>query len=95
MRRELLFVSAALACAGHQVVWAGELTPKEVAAARKLYVAKCAKCHKFHEPKSYSEADWARWIRSMSEKAKLKTEQDRLLRRFLDEYRAGRVSKAK
>jgi hypothetical protein len=43
--------------------WAGspargeELTPKEVATGRKVYVAKCAKCHKFYEPKRYSEED--------------------------------------
>ena len=39
----------------------------------------CAKCHKFYEPKSYSEPDWRRWMESMSRKAKLKTEDDKLL----------------
>jgi cytochrome c553 len=81
------------------VVWAGsparggELTAKERAAGRKVYVAKCAKCHKFYEPKGYSDADWQRWLESMSRKSKLKTEDERLLRRYLDEYRAGGVRK--
>ena len=94
MRPALLLLAAAL-------VWAGspargdELTAKEAAAGRKVYVAKCAKCHKFYEPKSYSEADWGRWMEAMSRKSKLKTDQDNLLRRYLDEYRAGRIPQAK
>ena len=47
-----------------------ELTSRELAAGRKVYVGKCAKCHKFYEPKSYSEADWGRWMEAMSWKAK-------------------------
>jgi hypothetical protein len=43
----------------------------------------------FHEPKSYREADWGRWRDSMSRKSKLKTEQNKLPRRYLDEYRGG------
>ena len=89
-----LVLTAVLAWAGSPAK-ADELTPKEAAAGRKVYVAKCAKCHKFYEPKSYNEADWGRWMESMSRKSKLKTEQDKLLRRYLDEYRAGRIPKAK
>jgi hypothetical protein len=41
------------------------LSEKEMAAARKPYVAKCAKCHKFYEPKSYArpsgKSGWSRW----------------------------------
>jgi cytochrome c553 len=84
----------ALLCAA-SLAWAGELTPKEVTAGRKVYVAKCAKCHQFHDPKNYGEVDWVRWLDAMSRKAKLKPEQDELLRRYLDEYRAGRIPKAK
>jgi cytochrome c5 len=94
MWRVFVLLTAAMAWARHPVR-ADELTPKEAAAGRKVYVAKCAKCHKFHEPKNYSEADWERWMDSMSRKSKLKAEQDKLLRRHLDEYRAGRISKAK
>ena len=86
----LVLVAAASAAAGTD-----ELTGKEITAGRKVYVAKCAKCHKFYEPKSYNEADWGRWMEAMSRKSKLKTEPDKLLRRYLDEYRAGRIPKAK
>ena len=94
MRRVFLVLTAVLAWAGSPAK-ADELTPKEVAAGRKVYVAKCAKCHKSYEPKSYNEADWGRWMESMSRKSKLKTDQDKLLRRYLDDYRAGRIPKAK
>ena len=69
-----------------------ELTVGELAKARKIYVVKCAKCHRFYEPNDYSEADWRRWMTSMSEKSKLKPAQSELLGRFLDAYRAGQVA---
>jgi cytochrome c5 len=94
MRRVLLLLTAGLAWVGKPAT-ADELTTKETAAGRKVYVAKCAKCHKFYEPKKYSEPDWGRWMDKMSVKSKLKTDQDKLLRQYLDEYRAGRIPKAK
>ena len=88
----LLFI---LIAAAHPAAIADELTLKELTAARKIYVAKCAKCHRFYEPTNYSEPDWGRWMGKMSVKSKLKPDQDKLLRRYLDEYRAGRIPKAK
>ncbi len=72
-----------------------ELTPKEELAARKMYVAKCAKCHKFWEPRNYNEADWRKWMEAMSRKTKLKPEQDKLLNSYLDAYRSGTLSISK
>lgn len=66
---------------------AGDLSPQDQAAARKLYVAKCAKCHKFYEPKNYSDADWRKWMESMSRKSRLKPAQAELLNRYLDGLR--------
>jgi cytochrome c5 len=94
MRRVFVLLTAALVWVGKPAT-ADELTPKETAAGRKVYVAKCAKCHKFYEPKNYSEPDWGKWMDKMSVKSKLKTDQDKLLRRYLEEYRAGRIPKAK
>lgn len=74
---------------------ATSLTPPEIAQARKLYVAKCAKCHKFYEPKKYSENEWQRWMDSMSKKSKLKPSQSELLRQYLEEYRAGTIPSAR
>ncbi len=88
----LLFLVVGVACwpAG-----AADLNPGEIKEARKLYVAKCAKCHRFYEPQDYSEGDWRRWMEAMSRKSKLKPDQEELLRRYLDEYRAGRIAKVK
>ncbi len=69
---------------------AADLTPSEAAAARKLYTAKCAKCHRFYEPAAYPEAEWRLWMDKMSRKAKLKPEQEKLLNRYLDACRAER-----
>jgi hypothetical protein len=55
------------------------------AAGQKLYVAKCAKCHKFYDPAKYSDADWQMWMAKMSKKAKLKPEQEQVLSRYIAE----------
>jgi cytochrome c553 len=73
----------------------GDLARMDIAAGRKLHVVKCAKCHKLHEPKDYSETDWRRWVASMSRKSKLTAAQEELLRWYLDEYRAGRIPTVK
>ena len=76
-------------------VGAESLTLKEAAAARKVYVAKCAKCHKFYEPKNYTDADWEVWMGKMSRRSKLKADQEEALKRYLEDYRAGRIEKVK
>jgi len=57
----------------------------ESAAGQKIYVAKCAKCHKFYDPAKYSEADWQMWMTKMSKKAKLKPQQEEVLSRYIAE----------
>jgi len=94
MQRVFLLVGATLAAAA-QPVTAGQLTLKDAAAARKVYVAKCAKCHKFYEPRDYSDADWGLWMDKMSRKSKLSAEQEALLKRYLNAYRAGQIEKAR
>jgi hypothetical protein len=62
-------------------------------AARKLYVSKCAKCHKFYDPAKYSEADWQMWMSKMSKKAKLNSTQEQMLSHYLEEtYRGSRLT---
>jgi Dihaem cytochrome c len=57
----------------------------ESAAGQKIYVAKCAKCHKFYNPAKYSDADWQMWMTKMSKKAKLKPQQEEVLSRYIAE----------
>ena len=80
----------ATSCAGVE-----PLTPKEVAAGRKVYVAKCAKCHRFYEPKKYSDADWELWMGKMSRKARLKADQEELVKRYLGDYQEGKIERVR
>ncbi len=57
----------------------------------QIYVAKCAKCHRFYEPTNHSESDWRTWMEKMNKKSKLKEDQAGLLTRYLDAYRAGQL----
>ena len=66
---------------------AGMLEP-EITAARELYIAKCVRCHKYYEPSQYDNAEWKMWMRKMSKKAHLKSEQEQLLSRYLGSFRA-------
>jgi len=90
MRASFPCLLLALAGVG-PAISADELTAKEIASAQKIYVAKCAKCHRFYEPMSYSAQDWQTWMEKMSKKSKLKADQARVLTRYLDGYRAGRL----
>jgi hypothetical protein len=51
---------------------------------RKIYVGKCAKCHKFYDPAKYSDEEWQKWFGKMSRKAKLTGEQKDSLARYID-----------
>jgi mono/diheme cytochrome c family protein len=64
------------------------LTEADANAAKKIYIAKCAKCHKFYDPGAYSDTNWSVWMAKMTRKARLKDAQSRLLSRYLDEIRA-------
>lgn len=50
---------------------------------RRLYIAKCAKCHKFYEPANYSADEWEMWMAKMSKKSRLKPEQEAELSRYI------------
>jgi hypothetical protein len=52
---------------------------------RDIYIAKCAKCHKFHDPAKYSNDEWQLWMQKMVKKAKLKPEQTLMLSRYIEE----------
>src|ERR1041385_3507444 len=86
MMRVVLFACAA-ALVAIDSARAAELSDKETAEARKLYNAKCAKCHKFYDPAKYDLAEWNMWMRKMSKKAKLKEAQSELLGRYLETFR--------
>jgi mono/diheme cytochrome c family protein len=78
-----LFGVALIGCAGPAIAKDSLAGPPS--AGQKLYVAKCAKCHKFYDPAKYSDADWQMWMTKMSKKAKLKPEQQEELSRYIAE----------
>ena len=63
--------------------------PNVMEAGRKLYTAKCARCHKFYDPAKYSDAKWREWMDKMSKKAKLKPEQKEILSEYLESFRTA------
>jgi hypothetical protein len=79
----------ALGAAGLLTAGAGELSVKETRVAKKVYHAKCAKCHKLYNPGDYNAEEWRSWMGKMTRKAKLKPEQAELVSRYLDTVRAS------
>ncbi len=89
----LVPVVAMAGCAAPAVT--GDLPGDETSQARRLYIAKCAKCHKFYDPAKYSDAEWAKWMSKMSKKAKLNPEQQEVLSRYIDvTFRGAPTDKA-
>jgi len=81
-----IVLGAALAC----VVASATAAPqqlKDEAAARKLYITKCSKCHKLYNPAKYSDARWEIWMEKMSRKSRLTPEEKKLLSAYLDQKR--------
>lgn len=61
---------------------------KELAAAKRLFSTRCAKCHDAPEPKKYPESAWAEWMIKMSRKAKLTPAQADQVQRYVEALRA-------
>jgi cytochrome c5 len=55
---------------------------------RKLYVAKCARCHELYDPAKYSREEWAEWLRKMQRKSRLTANEIAVLQEYADAARA-------
>jgi mono/diheme cytochrome c family protein len=53
----------------------GDPLPDARLAGQKLYVGKCARCHKFYDPTRYSDTEWDAWMTKMRRKARLTDDQ--------------------
>jgi len=60
----------------------------EPAPGKKLYTAKCARCHPFYDPAKYDEERWNTWMEKMRRKAHLNDEQYKQLSEYLRSVRA-------
>ena len=87
MRWILFTVAAGLVAFG--AAGAEVMSAAEIKEARKLHIAKCAKCHKLYDPAKYDDAEWSKWMTKMSKKAKLKPAQAELLARYLNTVRTA------
>lgn len=65
------------------------LSDEAIQSARTLYIAKCARCHKFRDPAKYTDDKWNSWMTKMSRKAKLKPDQEIVLREYLGLFRVS------
>jgi cytochrome c5 len=52
-------------------------------AGKVVYEANCAKCHKLHEPKSFSAEEWKPIVLRMQKKAKISDEQREMVYAYL------------
>ncbi|HWW00588.1 MAG TPA: hypothetical protein VNZ64_12895 [Candidatus Acidoferrum sp.] len=82
MRETLLWflMGACMACQAT----AGELATNQTAAARKLYLNRCAKCHKLYDPSKYSDEKWRTWMEKMSRKARLQPQQQEAVSSYIE-----------
>ena len=55
------------------------------APGRRVYVGKCARCHKLFDPAKYSDEQWQVWMDKMSRKAKLQPDQKELISHYVEE----------
>ena len=64
-------------------------TTESLQTSRALYITKCSRCHKFHNPADYSDDEWNGWMKKMTRKARLNAEQEVALRAYLDLFRSN------
>jgi hypothetical protein len=43
---------------------------------RTLFINRCGSCHAVNDPRDYTPAEWADWLRKMGRKAKLRGHQE-------------------
>jgi len=94
MSRLFVFSAVVVVLAGVLPARASDSSPATgsrefIEAGRKLYTAKCARCHKFYNPANYPDAKWREWMDKMSRKAKLKPDQKEILSEYLETFRKG------
>jgi hypothetical protein len=84
-----LFLPLLVACLiiAANAMKAADLTDTEVRSARKLYLSKCAKCHKLYDPACYDAPGWQSWMAKMTKKARLNAEQADLISRYVETIR--------
>jgi mono/diheme cytochrome c family protein len=85
MRRLICLHVLGFALVGaHTPARATDPAPLSSAATRKLYIGKCAKCHKLYDPAQYSALQWEMWMGKMTKKARLTDTQQQQLNSYIE-----------
>ena len=71
------------------ILAAAKVSADDLAAGKKVYMAKCARCHKFYDPTAYDDTKWNKWMQKMKLKAKLNDVQYQQLTNYVATLRAG------
>ena len=79
----VLTITALAGCTGPTKA-GGIPSPAGSEQVRKLYLGKCAKCHKLYDPAKYSDAEWEKWMEKMGRKSKLTPDQQRELSKYIE-----------
>ncbi len=78
-----LFISTF--CLAASLGRAAEPAIKSSSPGKKLYQARCAKCHRMYDPGKYTDAQWQSWMGKMSKKAKLRPEEKQALLDYVEQ----------
>ena len=68
---------------------AARVSADDLVTGKKVYTAKCARCHKFYDPTAYDDTKWNEWMQKMKLKAKLNDAQYQQLTKYVTTLRPG------
>jgi cytochrome c5 len=88
MKQSLIIVLAMAAVTVRATVAAAEPDAKFIERGRKVYVSKCARCHKFYDPNKYDDATWQMWMGKMKTKSRLKDDDYQMLEAYVNTIRS-------
>jgi mono/diheme cytochrome c family protein len=66
---------------------AADPSANDPAVTKRLYISKCARCHKLYDPSAYNDVEWDLWMKKMRKKTRLKTDPYNRLSRYLETLR--------
>jgi len=62
---------------------------------KRLYTAKCARCHQLYDPAKYDANTWDAWMEKMRQKARLNEDQVKQLDEYCRAVRENKVATRK
>lgn len=70
---------------------AGDISGKQLAKDRRVYLVRCARCHKAYNPADFETETWNRWMRKMRKKARVKSDEEwEQIKRYLTSLKTSK-----